>query len=1149
MGLLEKLKNGETDLKSLRFGNDRPSGGDSGQPFIKTPIPESRQSTGALGGDGILRGGILAPIEALEDTERLSKFFFNTKDPKGFLFTLKQNILSRVSAKTIASYGPAYGGAADPNVIDSIRSGIFNEGIYTPVSTLLQAATGYLGNHGIKQGLDPTGTIPNLSIRTYQSAVSNLISLDEKFNPENSVPKYLNRKINRRDRIDERLNEQLAKREQAFQEQKDFEPKFPAVTKYIPGAGRVELIDENMNQTQNYGTFVGMSVTNTTVGGNSFGGGKRVTQYRPDQDKLEVIDKKFNYSLKKYYKRIEKDKNKEERKKKKVENTKKKVNSNKTKLNSLLQERQDIVEDAGSVYYTNLLKLWYRSGLDLSNPVKNDSPTLRSYSGGPGSILGIGRTNIKFATTNNGITPLRTGENRIIPQSEIYSTRYQNMDSSNPLFAIGDANRIFGLSQEGKSVSRVYEALLPNTNPLNLYGSDTYFEDAEGSSQLYLTPSNIMEGNFWELSQSTSYFKSISNNLYNVQQQVKNGAFGFPVHDPLSPNDPSTVSTNIPTTLGATDKFLKIFNIGESTKPGGLNYFNNSQEKIIFTSLVGGVQIDQNNPLHQTWTPIDKYGSSISNTSYKPGTFYTLNTFNEQNNTVWQPSEYNKFGASYSIISGKNGIGNVLNRLQDNYFGEALDKKTGQYVNSRQSSFLSSTKYALKDTGVTTSTLKDINVLEKSLYSVYSEISSNTTSFPLQPNFVKDSARGVFNANENKKVSGPEWHKQQSINERYRLEQSYYNDADKTFTGAAGEDTYFMHPAYKRTRKEELQRKTKKFRFPEIRQERRVHVGDPGRYKGSYTRRLDKLNGMPVYKSSAGGGKGSVKSNSNDFVHFRIGTIDSRSVSDAYYYNFRALLTTMDDSFSGNWNSIEYMGRGETFKRYSTFERTMTIGWKVVAFSQAEMYGMYQKIRMLAASLAPTYLDSGYMTGNMSLLTIGGYVHEQPGIISNLTYTLPEEATWELTIGEGSKVRDELPMMLDVTMTFEPIYDFIPQFSSGNRFITNKIPNPPSDLPNPANITGEEVTKVDEDTDGLFDAEDEKADNDLIPKEEKEKRKTTVNSTNQENVIGPQNYNILNDSTVTPTQDLIPWSQPQQPIINNNPPSNNTQTQTYPFQQ
>ena len=43
MGLLFKLKNGETSLKSLRYGQDRPGGGDSGQPFIKKPIEKDRQ--------------------------------------------------------------------------------------------------------------------------------------------------------------------------------------------------------------------------------------------------------------------------------------------------------------------------------------------------------------------------------------------------------------------------------------------------------------------------------------------------------------------------------------------------------------------------------------------------------------------------------------------------------------------------------------------------------------------------------------------------------------------------------------------------------------------------------------------------------------------------------------------------------------------------------------------------------------------------------------------------------------------------------------------------------------------------------------------------------------------------------------------------
>jgi len=38
MGLLIKLENGDTSLKSLKFGKDRIGGGDSGQPYIQTPI-------------------------------------------------------------------------------------------------------------------------------------------------------------------------------------------------------------------------------------------------------------------------------------------------------------------------------------------------------------------------------------------------------------------------------------------------------------------------------------------------------------------------------------------------------------------------------------------------------------------------------------------------------------------------------------------------------------------------------------------------------------------------------------------------------------------------------------------------------------------------------------------------------------------------------------------------------------------------------------------------------------------------------------------------------------------------------------------------------------------------------------------------------
>ena len=154
MGLLIKLQNGDTQLKSLKFGSDRLGGGDSGQPYIQTSVDtEPGQDTGT---DFLLRGGINAPADALTDVKRLTKYMFDKKSPSGGLFVAKQNLLSRVSPKTEASKGLAYAGGA------------LNNGVYTPLSTLAQAGVGFSGTHIDKQGLDPTGLFPGLSINKYE---------------------------------------------------------------------------------------------------------------------------------------------------------------------------------------------------------------------------------------------------------------------------------------------------------------------------------------------------------------------------------------------------------------------------------------------------------------------------------------------------------------------------------------------------------------------------------------------------------------------------------------------------------------------------------------------------------------------------------------------------------------------------------------------------------------------------------------------------------------------------------------------------------------------------------------------------------------------------------------------------------------------
>ncbi len=151
-----------TDLKSYKFGiapaSDRPGGGNSNQPYIKTPIPAQDQqipSNDLAATDFFLRGGINAARDTADDLIRLGKYFTDFKSINGPLFVAKQNSLSSIAARTQAS-----GNGTDFGL---------NEGVYTPLSTLAQAGINFIGGHVDKQGINPIR-----GVTTY-SDVSNIV--------------------------------------------------------------------------------------------------------------------------------------------------------------------------------------------------------------------------------------------------------------------------------------------------------------------------------------------------------------------------------------------------------------------------------------------------------------------------------------------------------------------------------------------------------------------------------------------------------------------------------------------------------------------------------------------------------------------------------------------------------------------------------------------------------------------------------------------------------------------------------------------------------------------------------------------------------------------------------------------------------------
>ena len=205
------------------------------------------------------------------------------------------------------------------------------------------------------------------------------------------------------------------------------------------------------------------------------------------------------------------------------------------------------------------------------------------------------------------------------------------------------------------------------------------------------------------------------------------------------------------------------------------------------------------------------------------------------------------------------------------------------------------------------------------------------------------------------------------------------------------------------------------------------YLGVTDSYGAASPNSYDKINALPIYRSQNVDTSQPV----NDLVKFRIAVIDNDSPNFKTFMHFRALLGPMSDAYNASWNSVSYLGRGEQFYTYGGFTRTISLSWTVAAQSKAELIPMYKKLNYLASSLTPDYGANGYMKGNLVQLTIGGYLYEQPGFITSLTYEIQEDTPWEIGIGVSPGSEDgtvkEMPHIIRVSgFSFTPIQRFVP---------------------------------------------------------------------------------------------------------------------------
>jgi len=205
---------------------------------------------------------------------------------------------------------------------------------------------------------------------------------------------------------------------------------------------------------------------------------------------------------------------------------------------------------------------------------------------------------------------------------------------------------------------------------------------------------------------------------------------------------------------------------------------------------------------------------------------------------------------------------------------------------------------------------------------------------------------------------------------------------------------------------------------------------------------VDIINTVPIYQGESPSNSDLLK----DMIDFHIGIYDNDSIGlgntvKLNWMHFRVLLDDYSDSYGADWKAISYMGRAENFYKYDSFKRDISIGFTVAAQSKQELLPIYKKLNYLASSLAPSYSTNGFIRGNLSQITLGDWLREQPGFISSVDLSIPDDSPWEINVNPDGTVDPtvkQVPHMVNVKIKFTPIHRFRPEINklSNQQIIT-----------------------------------------------------------------------------------------------------------------
>lgn len=145
-----------------------------------------------------------------------------------------------------------------------------------------------------------------------------------------------------------------------------------------------------------------------------------------------------------------------------------------------------------------------------------------------------------------------------------------------------------------------------------------------------------------------------------------------------------------------------------------------------------------------------------------------------------------------------------------------------------------------------------------------------------------------------------------------------------------------------------------------------------------------------------------------DLIPFNIGKRGGTKIP------FRATITGLTENTAPSWNSNKFLGNPFNFYTYSGVERSTSFNFTIFCLSPAELTSNWEKIQQLTKMTYPSINSNNLVNPPLIQFRLGDIYYNKDGFIDSLTYTIPDNGTWETDGDLGY-----LPKIIEVAISIK----------------------------------------------------------------------------------------------------------------------------------